>query len=85
MRRTLVWITNKAFGTKPVAYKDSTFRSSDHGDGRRFRRHILAAYAHTASSMYEDIYADTDEGVNLADIWVEILARHGMEALPTRS
>ena len=31
----------------------------------------FAAYAHTASSMYEDIYADTDEGVNLADIWVE--------------
>ncbi|DAC14059.1 MAG TPA: FtsX-like permease family protein [Candidatus Poseidoniales archaeon] len=31
----------------------------------------FAAYAHTASSMYEDIYADTDKGVNLADIWVE--------------
>jgi putative ABC transport system permease protein len=31
----------------------------------------FAAYAHTASSMYDDIYADTDEGVNLADIWVE--------------
>ena len=31
----------------------------------------FAAYAHTTSSMYEDIYADTDKGVNLADIWVE--------------
>ena len=31
----------------------------------------FAAYAHTASSMYDDIYADTDNGVNLADIWVE--------------
>ncbi|MBH33437.1 MAG: hypothetical protein CMB75_03450 [Euryarchaeota archaeon] len=31
----------------------------------------FAAYAHTASSIYEDIYADTDKGVNLADIWVE--------------
>ncbi|MDP6318634.1 MAG: hypothetical protein QF500_04545, partial [Candidatus Thalassarchaeaceae archaeon] len=31
----------------------------------------FAAYAHTASSMYDDIYSDTDEGVNLADIWVE--------------
>ena len=31
----------------------------------------FAAYAHTASGMYEDIYADTEEGVNLADVWVE--------------
>jgi len=31
----------------------------------------FASYAHTATQMYDDIYADTDEGVNLPDIWIE--------------
>ena len=31
----------------------------------------FASYAHTASGMYGDIYADTDDGVNLPDVWVE--------------
>ncbi|MBT3357393.1 MAG: ABC transporter permease [Euryarchaeota archaeon] len=28
-------------------------------------------YAHTASTMYDEIYADTEDGINLPDIWVE--------------
>jgi len=28
-------------------------------------------YAHTATTMYDDIYADSDDGTNLADVWVE--------------
>ena len=28
-------------------------------------------YAHTASTMYDEIYADSEGGVNLPDIWVE--------------
>ncbi|MAR53123.1 MAG: hypothetical protein CL426_00020 [Acidimicrobiaceae bacterium] len=31
----------------------------------------FASYAHTATNMYDDIYADSDEGVNLPDIWIE--------------
>lgn len=31
----------------------------------------FASYAHTATQMYDDIYADTNEGVNLPDIWIE--------------
>ncbi len=31
----------------------------------------FASYAHTASGMYGGIYADTDDGVNLPDVWVE--------------
>ena len=31
----------------------------------------FAAYAHTVSGMYEEIYQDTDQGVNLPDVWVE--------------
>ena len=31
----------------------------------------FAAYAHTISGMYEVIYEDSDQGVNLPDVWVE--------------
>ena len=31
----------------------------------------FASYAHTASQMYDDIYADTENGLNLPDIWIE--------------
>jgi len=31
----------------------------------------FASYAHTATNMYDDIYADSDEGVNLPDVWIE--------------
>ncbi len=31
----------------------------------------FAAYAHTVSGMYGEIYEDTDQGVNLPDVWVE--------------
>ena len=31
----------------------------------------FAAYAHTVSGMYEEIYEDTEKGVNLPDVWVE--------------
>ena len=28
-------------------------------------------YAHMTTNMYSDIYKDSEEGVNLADVWVE--------------
>ena len=31
----------------------------------------FAAYAHTVSGVYEEIYEDTEQGVNLPDVWVE--------------
>ena len=31
----------------------------------------FAAYAHTVSGMYDEIYEDSDQGVNLPDVWVE--------------
>ena len=31
----------------------------------------FAVYAHTASGIYDVIYADTDDGANLPDVWVE--------------
>ena len=31
----------------------------------------FAAYAHTVSGMYEEIYEDSESGVNLPDVWVE--------------
>jgi len=31
----------------------------------------FASYAYTATQMYDDIYADTEDGVNLPDIWIE--------------
>ncbi len=31
----------------------------------------FASYAHTATNMYDDIYLDSEEGVNLPDIWIE--------------
>jgi len=31
----------------------------------------FAAYAHTATGMYDVIYSDTDDGANLPDVWIE--------------
>ena len=31
----------------------------------------FAAYAHTVSGMYDEIYEDSENGVNLPDLWVE--------------
>lgn len=31
----------------------------------------FAAYAHTVSGLYDEIYDDTEQGVNLPDVWVE--------------
>ena len=31
----------------------------------------FAAYAHTVSGMYEEIYEDSENAVNLPDLWVE--------------
>ena len=31
----------------------------------------FAAYAHTVSGMYDEIYEDSEQGVNLPDVWVE--------------
>ena len=40
----------------------------------------FAAYAHTVSGIYDKIYDDSEQGVNLPDIWVEN-PRSGMARL----
>ena len=41
----------------------------------------FAAYAHTVSGMYDEIYEDSENAVNLPDLWVENLVALGMENL----